>query len=339
MKKILTMALALIATIVATVPAFAAFNQEGAVEYLVYAGIYRGDENGNLNLDKGLTRAELAVILTRWDFIKKDDELNKWYTENVPNGAQPHKFTDVPDWAAPHVAYCYAKGYMNGISETRFDPSGQVNPKMVCTVVLRHLKLPETDWNYDTSVKKAQTIELTGSANVSGAIITRGDAAVVVASAVGGNYARTTPMPTPTPTTTPSATTAMTIEEMRTELIRLINVEREKAGLTPVEVLPELMDCAQTKAQDFNDNNYFAHNSPKYGTPEKMVKSFVKDADYGGEVIANITSGKPTTIVSGWIISKSHKAILMDKKQRYIGVGIVLDADGKHYKWVAQFIY
>ncbi|MDR2355559.1 MAG: S-layer homology domain-containing protein, partial [Clostridiales Family XIII bacterium] len=76
-------------------------SQEVAVDYLVYAGIYRGDENGNLNLDKGLTRAELAVILTRWD-VNKTGDINVWYATN----GSTHKFTDVPAWAAPHVAYC-----------------------------------------------------------------------------------------------------------------------------------------------------------------------------------------------------------------------------------------
>jgi uncharacterized protein YkwD len=149
-------------------------------------------------------------------------------------------------------------------------------------------------------------------------------------------------MPTPTPTTTPSATTVMTIEEKRTEIVRLINVERENAGLNPVEALPELMDCAQTKAQDFNDNNYFAHNSPKYGTPEKMVKSFVKDAKYGGEVIASISTDVPKVIVSAWMSSKSHSAVLLDAKQKYIGVGVISAGDSSSYylhHWVAQFIY
>jgi uncharacterized protein YkwD len=211
---------------------------------------------------------------------------------------------------------------------------------MACTVIMRNLKLPETDWNYDTSVAKAQSIRLTEDANVSGTTIKRGDTAIILYRAINGHYTKTTGQttPTPAPTTTPRAT-EMTIEEMRAELVRLINVERENAGLPLVETLPELMDCAQTKAQDFNDNNYFAHNSPKYGTPEKMVRSFVKNATSVGEVIASITSKKPTTIVSGWMISESHKVILLDTKQKYIGVGIVLDADGMHYKWVAQFIH
>jgi uncharacterized protein YkwD len=324
--------------------AFAAVTQEQAMEYLVQCGIFQGDENGNLNIDKGLTRAELAVVLTRRDlrrdFGEKTGDINAWYAENVPNGTQPHKFTDVPAWAVPHVAYCYAKGYMNGISETRFDPNSQVNPKMVCTVIMRHLKLPETDWNYDTSVAKAQSIRLTEDANVSGTTIKRGDTAIILYRAINGHYTKASTIPTPTPTTTPSATTAMTIEEMRTELIRLINVERENAGLNPVEVLPALMDCAQAKAQDFNDNNYFAHNSPKYGTPTAMVKSFVKNADGVGEVIAQISTIYPKVIVDVWMSSKLHKAVLLDADKKYIGVGVVkttnVNSKSAH-NWVAQF--
>ena len=43
---------------------------------------------------------------------------------------------------------------------------------------------------------------------------------------------------------------AMTIDEMRAEIIRLTNIERVKAGVQELIALPQLMDCAQAKAQD-----------------------------------------------------------------------------------------
>ena len=161
MKKALTLAAAIALTFVSTVPAFAVVKAEDAAKGLVHGSIYRGDENGNLNLDKGLTRAELAVILMRLDFLPgatMDERINEWIANNISQGVKYSKFTDVPSWAAPSVEYCYNAGYMNGINETQFDPSGQVNPKMVCTVVMRRYKIAEGYWNYDTSLTKAQAI-------------------------------------------------------------------------------------------------------------------------------------------------------------------------------------
>jgi uncharacterized protein YkwD len=210
---------------------------------------------------------------------------------------------------------------MNGVSETCFDPNAQVNPKMVCTVTLRHLKLPETDWNYDTSVKKAQSIDLTGNANVSSAVITRGNAAIIIASAVGGSYTKTTGQTTPTPTTTPRAA-AMTIEEMKAEIVRLTNEERVKAGLNPVEVLSELTDCAQAKADDMIENNYFKHDSPTYGTPTQMMKSFGINAKDCYENIASGAFGSPNVLVSLWMGSKVHHDNILNPKHTHVGIGI-----------------
>jgi hypothetical protein len=45
-----------------------------AVKYLTDRNIYQGNAGGNLNLDSGLTRAELAAILTR---VNGDEETVK----------------------------------------------------------------------------------------------------------------------------------------------------------------------------------------------------------------------------------------------------------------------
>ncbi|MDR1330126.1 MAG: CAP domain-containing protein [Oscillospiraceae bacterium] len=186
-------------------PVYATASQEAAVEYLVHADIYKGDENGDLNLEEGLTRAELAVILARLT-ITKSPNLDE---ERIKNsfGAP---FDDVPGWAIGYVTFCWQLDLVKGVSATKFDPQGMVNSKMVCTVILRWLGYAETDWSYDTAVSKAQAIGLTEDANVSGAIIKRGDTAVIIYRALDGHYTKTpsptTPVPTPEPVSTPEPT-------------------------------------------------------------------------------------------------------------------------------------
>ena len=86
MKRIASFALGIILLLSMSVPAFAAEQPaeiEAAGLYLHEQGIYLGDSSGNLMLDKGLTRAEMAAILTR---LHSGEEVNpeqyirtKWY--------------------------------------------------------------------------------------------------------------------------------------------------------------------------------------------------------------------------------------------------------------------
>ena len=66
-KKLLSLALAGVLCLSMAVPAAAAppSELEMAAAYVQERGIMAGDQNGNLNLDAGLNRAELAVLLTR----------------------------------------------------------------------------------------------------------------------------------------------------------------------------------------------------------------------------------------------------------------------------------
>jgi uncharacterized protein YkwD len=229
---------------------------------------------------------------------------------------------------------------INGVTPTLFDPQGIVNPKMVCTVVLRWLKIAETDWDYNTSLKKAQEIGLTNGANVSGATIARGDMALVIRRGMDQKAKSTTtytptptPTPTPVPTTTPGAGTTMTIEEMKAEVLRLVNIERVNAGVPELEVSDALMTSAQLKADDMRINNYYGHNSPTYGTPSAMIKKY---AGVGGA--ENYAYGQTTAswAVKWWMNSSLHKAAMLNTKYTHIGIGIVEDPISG-YVWVQHF--
>jgi uncharacterized protein YkwD len=346
-KRILTAALALgLALAVLPTASYAASAQEDAVKYLVEIGVYQGNENGDLMLDKSLTRAELAVILTRLDFITGPAGLGRWNEWGIAHFTDPNdrdnKFVDLPDWVLPYVEYCYEGGLIKGVTATEFNPQGKVNAQMVCTILLRWLNMPETDWNYDTSVTKAQALSLTTGANTGGATITRGDTAVIVHQ--GMNYKnRVTPQPLPnettpgkTPETTAPAMTIDTIDEMKAEVVRLTNEERAKAGLPVLEALPELMDCAQAKAQDFLDNHYFDHESPRYGALREMIKTFVPKAKSGSENIALVATNIYESFEAG-VSSPEHYANMVSAKYTYIGVGIVEGVDGVYWL-VQQFV-
>ena len=129
---------------------------------------------------------------------------------------------------------------------------------------------------------------------------------------------------------------AMSIGEMKAEIIRLTNAERVKAGVPELEILPELTACAQAKVEDFMDNGYFGHTSPKYGTAGEMIKSFVPNAKSASENLGGwaLTPGEA---FAGWTGSSEHKRIMLDPKYTHIGVGIA-EGIGGGYWWVQQLV-
>ena len=95
-----------------------------AIEVLQMVGIMTGDENGNFNPDKNVTRNEMAVIMCNLL------DLNK-------GGVNP--FTDVPAWADPYVSACYANGIIAGISADKFGGESNVTTAQASLMVMKAL--------------------------------------------------------------------------------------------------------------------------------------------------------------------------------------------------------
>ena len=117
------------------------------------------------------------------------------------------------------------------------------------------------------------------------------------------------------------------------EVIRLVNAERTQRGLQPLRENWELSRVARFKSRDMVDHRYFAHNSPTYGTPFRMIRDFGLSFRTAGE---NIAYGQrtPQAVVNGWMNSSGHRANILNAAYTQIGVGYV--ADG-HY-WTQMFI-
>ena len=117
------------------------------------------------------------------------------------------------------------------------------------------------------------------------------------------------------------------------EVVRLVNAERAKQGLSPLRENWQLSRVARFKSQDMRDNRYFSHNSPTYGTPFQMIKSFGISYRAAGE---NIARGQrtPEAVVAAWMNSAGHRANILSSSFTEIGVGYV--ADGNY--WTQMFI-
>src|SRR5699024_8603866 len=117
------------------------------------------------------------------------------------------------------------------------------------------------------------------------------------------------------------------------EMFDLTNKERVNNGLQPLQVDYELSKVAREKSRDMAVNNYFAHDSPVYGSPFDMMKSYGITYRTAGE---NIAKGQrtPEEVVQAWMNSPGHSANILNPSFTHIGVGFV--ENGNH--WTQQFI-
>lgn len=105
------------------------------------------------------------------------------------------------------------------------------------------------------------------------------------------------------------------------ELLKLINKQRTINGLPELKFDAELQRVARIKAQDLVDNNYFSHNSPTYGSPFDMMKSFGITYKAAGENIAGNSTLEGA--VTAWMNSEGHKANILSNAYNYTGIGVV----------------
>lgn len=115
------------------------------------------------------------------------------------------------------------------------------------------------------------------------------------------------------------------------EVADLVNQERAKAGLAPLQFDDALSKVATAKAADMAQNNYFDHNSPTYGSPFDMMKQFGISYSTAGE---NIAMGQQSAqeVMSQWMNSEGHRQNIMNASFTKIGVGYV------NGYWVQSFI-
>ena len=117
------------------------------------------------------------------------------------------------------------------------------------------------------------------------------------------------------------------------EVVRLVNVERQKSGLRSLTYDWELSRVARIKSQDMKDRNYFSHTSPTYGSPFQMMKSFGISYRSAGENIAR-GQATPQAVVKAWMNSAGHRANILNSSFTHIGVGYV--ENGKY--WTQMFV-
>lgn len=108
-------------------------HHQEAIAVMQAVGVMVGDQNGNFNPDKQVTRAEMAVVMSNLLGLKVEDFKNA----SIP-------FTDVPEWARPYVAACYAAGVTSGTSATTYGSNDPVTAVQASLMMMKALATSST---------------------------------------------------------------------------------------------------------------------------------------------------------------------------------------------------
>ena len=126
--------------------------------------------------------------------------------------------------------------------------------------------------------------------------------------------------PTTTPTTTPtSAPSNPSNNSYADEVLRLVNIERNKAGLSNLTTNSSLTAAANKRAEETKIS--FSHTRPNGSKFSTALQEYGVSYRTAGE---NIAYGQrsPQEVVNGWMNSPGHRANILNASFNKIGIGV-----------------
>lgn len=297
------------------------------IDSLVSLKIIGGYPDGTFKPNKTMTRGEVAIMIGKALNIS---------TKNRPNP----NFTDVTtkDSAYPYIAALVQEGVFS--KGKKFNPSATLTRTEMAKILVEafdvtgtsdkvYKDVPKTHWAYPYVTKLVGNRIASGtSASLFGANgqVTRVQMTVFVKKAI--DYKKKVSSTAPG-----NDLLDLTIAKA---VLAEVNKERAKVKVAPLKLNVDLTTVAQAKAQDMYDNDYFAHNSPKYGDITSMLKQFGIDVYDAAE---NLAKNQDTAeeVVADWMTSPGHRANILDPYGTDLGVGMVKGDKGTY--WVQVFIH
>lgn len=110
-------------------------------------------------------------------------------------------------------------------------------------------------------------------------------------------------------------------EVAETEMFRLINEERVKRGVQPLEKREEVVSVARAHARDMWERRYFGHVSPE----GEDVGDRLENAGISYRIAGENLALAPTlaTAHTGLMNSEGHRENILDPKFKRVGIGVI----------------
>ena len=259
------------------------------VEKASSVGLVSGVGDNRFDPGAPLTREQAAVMLTRLAEAL-----------GVPLQATSPTFSDgagISEWAYKSVGSVQGSKIMSGMEGNNFSPKGPYTREQSIATIMRlheyHVRMRHYDFG------RVSAFTLTNSKIQAGDL----NRWIDEYRNNGG------------------------ISDYETEIARLTNIEREKAGLPPLAIDPVLSMAARFRSQEMLDLGYYDHISPVYGSPSETADLF------GTRCSQENASNKydnPQEVVAGWMGSPGHRAAILNPDNSHIGVGSAAETGGQY---------
>lgn len=129
------------------------------------------------------------------------------------------------------------------------------------------------------------------------------------------------------------------INSLNQQMLQMVNQARQQHGLNPLILDPQVTQVAQIKSEEMVQRNYFSHNSPTYGSPANMLKTFGVKYTRSGENLAKAAS--VTNAFNNLMNSDGHRRNILNPSYTHIGLGVdrhPSGVSGGHYVFTQMFI-
>ena len=158
LASVMLLGMMVIGTSAASYPDVDKDNNVEAIEVLQAVGVMQGDDKGNFDPDRTVSRNEMAIVMAK--LLNLD---YNYYSESCP-------FWDVPDYAKPYVGACYANGIVSGYNATQYGGADTVTAVQAASMMMRALGYFKYDSDYKdgfviATVRQASKIGLFADIN------------------------------------------------------------------------------------------------------------------------------------------------------------------------------
>ena len=119
------------------------------------------------------------------------------------------------------------------------------------------------------------------------------------------------------------------------QALKLLNDDRKKRNLAPLQFNPQLANLAESYARDMIDRDFFSHRNPEGQSPFERMQEKQITFNYAGENIA--FNDSVYSAQQAFMHSPTHKANILSPNYTQVGIGIVKSSTGRIYV-VQEFI-
>ncbi len=125
------------------------------------------------------------------------------------------------------------------------------------------------------------------------------------------------------------------VSAQESEILRLVNDERRRAGETPLRTSERLTLASRGHSYDMALRRYLGHDGPAGDTPQERVRSAGIDSVKLGENVYQESGEELHDLarraVRQWMASPGHRANILSPDFNATGVGVARAADGTTY--------